>query len=90
MSEDRLSRIEDKVDKLVDAMTMLVRIDEKIASHQSGMKRFGVRLDNLEERVESIEVVMPLVKLLLANVNKVFISIVTLITAGIVASYFIF
>lgn len=90
MSEDRLSRIEDKVDKLVDAMTSLVRFEEKISTHTAGMERFGFRLDNLEERVEEIEKVMPLVKLLLASVNKITISIITLITGGIIASFFVF
>jgi len=90
MSEDRLGRIEDKVDKLVDAMTSLVRFEEKISTHQAGMERFGFRLDNIEERVEEIEKVMPLIKLLLASVNKITISIVTIIVSGIVASFFVF
>lgn len=90
VAEDRLTRIEDKVDKLVDAMTQLVRFEEKIASHQTGMERFGFRLDDIEQRLEVIEKVMPLINLLLKGTGKVGLAIITAVALAITGLVFVF
>ena len=89
VAEDRLTRIEDKVDKLVDAMTQLVRFEEKIASHQTGMERFGFRLDDIEQRLEVIEKVMPLINLLLKGTGKVGLAIMIAVALAITSLVFI-
>ena len=54
----RLDRIEEKIDKLADAMVSLARTEEKILSmeHQNHnnyerMNRFSQKLDDIEKRV---------------------------------------
>ena len=88
-AEDRLTRIETKVDRLVDAMTQLVRLEERIASHQTGMERFGFRLDDTEQRLEVIEKVMPLINLLLRGTGKVGLAIITAVALAITGLVFI-
>ena len=54
MSEDRLNRIEQKLDKLVDIVESIARVEEKIASNDSKTERLEFRLDKLED--EMVEV----------------------------------
>ena len=53
--EDRLARIEQKVDKLTDAITLLARIEERMAAQHDTNHRFGSRLDCHDERLRNIE-----------------------------------
>jgi|TARA_R100000084_G_scaffold103796_1_gene59960 hypothetical protein len=53
---DRLNRIEEKIDKLSDAMISLARAEEKLIAIEKNnhanydrMNRFSVKLDNIEE-----------------------------------------
>jgi uncharacterized coiled-coil protein SlyX len=56
--EQRLARIEDKIDKLSDAMINLARAEEKLiniekgnAQHFERMNRFSQRMDDIEDSV---------------------------------------
>ena len=53
---DRLNRIEEKIDKLSDAMISLARAEEKLIAIEKNnhanydrMNRFSIKLDNIEE-----------------------------------------
>lgn len=55
---ERLDRIEEKIDKLSDAMIALARAEEKLVSIEKNnqnnlerMNRFSEKLDHIEERV---------------------------------------
>ena len=57
--EQRLARIEDKIDKLSDAMIDLARAEEKLinieksnAQHFERMNRFSKRMDDMEDSVQ--------------------------------------
>jgi len=57
--EQRLARIEDKIDKLSDAMIDLARAEEKLiniekanSQHFERMNRFSTRMDDLEDSVQ--------------------------------------
>jgi len=59
-NESRLNRIEDKIDKLADAMVLIARTDEKLismeqkyAAQYDRMNRFAQKLDDIEKLVES-------------------------------------
>ena len=58
-SDQRLDRIEEKIDKLSDAMVSLARTEEKILNMEMNhknqyerMNRFSEKLDNIERKVE--------------------------------------
>ena len=57
--EQRLARIEDKIDKLSDAMIDLARAEEKLinieksnSQHFERMNRFSFRMDEIEDVVQ--------------------------------------
>jgi hypothetical protein len=59
-NESRLNRIEDKIDKLADAMVLIARTDEKLismeqkyAAQYDRMNRFSQKLDDIEKLVEA-------------------------------------
>jgi len=59
-NETRLNRIEDKIDKLTDAMVLIARTDEKLISMEQKysaqydrMNRFSEKLDDIEKLVET-------------------------------------
>lgn len=59
MDEKRLDRIEEKIDKLADAMITLARTEEKILSMEQQsqlnfdrMNRFSDKLDCIEKKVD--------------------------------------
>jgi septal ring factor EnvC (AmiA/AmiB activator) len=48
-TDQRFDRLESKIDKLTDAVTKIVRVEEQMISSNR-------RLDNVEQRVEKVEV----------------------------------
>jgi uncharacterized protein (DUF3084 family) len=54
MSEDRLNRIEQKLDKLVDIVESIARVEEKIASNDNKQARLEQRMDKLEVDVNEV------------------------------------
>ena len=87
--EARLDRIEEKVDKIAEAIMEMVRLEERLATHQATMERVNMRLDDLEQRVEAIEAKMPLLNLLLSGAGKIAFVILALITAAVLGLIFV-
>lgn len=52
---DRLSRIEQKIDKLSDAIVQLARVEEKIADLEIRREEQHERLNNLSKKIDSID-----------------------------------
>lgn len=57
-TNDRLNRIEEKLDKLTDAMIAMARAEEKLVqlekshtAHFERMNKFSAKLDSIEEKV---------------------------------------
>ena len=51
----RLNRIEGKLDKLAEAMTMIARVDEKIVASQARTDRLEYRLDEQESDIDKLK-----------------------------------
>ena len=54
MSEDRLNRIEQKLDRLVDVVESIARVEEKQAANDAKLNRFEFRLDKLEDDIDQV------------------------------------
>ena len=54
-SERRLERVEEKLDKLAEAVVSIARIEERVNTVLKHHDRFFNRLDRLEARVETVE-----------------------------------
>ena len=53
--ERRLERVEEKLDKLTDAVVSIARIEERVNTVLKNNERFFARLDKLEIRMERVE-----------------------------------
>ena len=85
---DRLDRIEEKIDKLSDAVVAIARAEEKLASLQlehgkmyDRMNRFSEKLDSVEECVKDNQRTVHII-------NKLFWILVIAVAGGYV-EYFI-
>lgn len=55
MDDLRLGRIEEKLDKLADAVVSLARMEERMLTLFKRIEQYEVRQERLEERVSDIE-----------------------------------
>ena len=55
MSDDRLDRIEGKVDKLADAIIQMARMEERLVSVFKRMDNTNATLKKLDNRLDDIE-----------------------------------
>ena len=53
--ERRLERVEEKLDKLAEAIVSIARIEERVNTVLKNNDRFFIRLDKLEARMEKVE-----------------------------------
>ncbi len=84
MSEERMIRMESKIDKLVEAVLLMSSIKPAIDDLED-------RAEKVEGRVHVIELKMPLVDLMLKVAGKVGYSLIGLVlVGGGVGSYFVF
>lgn len=51
----RLNRIETKLDKLTEAMTMIARVDEKLTAGSARIDRLEYRLDEYEGDLDNVK-----------------------------------
>lgn len=54
MDESRFDRLEQKIDKLTDAVTKIVRVEEQLISNNKRVDRLELRQDKLEVDIDSI------------------------------------
>lgn len=55
MSEDRLTRIEDKLDKMSEAITLLARMEERMVTLFKRMDKYDEHQSKLSDRVGVVE-----------------------------------
>jgi cob(I)alamin adenosyltransferase len=54
----RLNRIENKLDKLTEAMTMIARVDEKLTAVNARTDRLEFRLDEYESDLDNVKAIV--------------------------------
>ena len=55
MTEDRLNRIEQKIDKLSEAITMIARVEEKLLANNARVDRLEFRADEQEGDIDNLK-----------------------------------
>ena len=85
----RLDRIEEKIDKLSDAMISLARAEEKLIAIEKNnhanydrMNKFSAKLDNIEEKVNDNARTVQLI-------NKVAIIVVAAVVSMVVKMFWV-
>ena len=54
MDESRFDRLEQKIDKLTDAVTKIVRVEEQLISNNKRVDRLELRMDKTEDDFDSL------------------------------------
>jgi len=83
----RLNRIEEKIDKLSDAMISLARAEEKLIAieknnhaHYERMNRFSQKLDNIEKQVDENARTVKII-------NTIMYALIVAVTGAIVKQF---
>lgn len=53
MDENRFDRLEQKIDKLTDAVTKIVRVEEQLISNNKRVDRLELRVDKNEQDIDN-------------------------------------
>ena len=83
-SEIRLERIEDKLDKLAEAVTDIARIEEKIYASTKRTDRLELRLDMLETEHDEIKTTVGHNHKTIAATERLFWLVITCAMSGAV------
>ena len=54
MTDQRFDRIEEKIDKLTEAITQIVRVEEKLLANDKRVDRLEFRADLLEGQIDDV------------------------------------
>ena len=54
MTDQRFDRIEEKIDKLTEAITQIVRVEEKLLANDKRVDRLEFRADLLESQIDDV------------------------------------
>ena len=88
ITERRLDRIEEKIDKLSDVMIAIARTEEKLLSMEQKssaqydrMNKFSAKLDEIDKKVDENSRVF-------SNVTKQFWIVTGALVASLVSNYF--
>lgn len=85
-NEERLSRIEDKLDKIADALVQLARIEERSLSQQKAIDSFYGQIRELHGRINDVNTrVNPVIE---QNSNTSMIRWTERVVVGTVLAYF--
>lgn len=79
----RLDRIEDKIDKLSDAIISLARAEEKIHTLTSFSKQQSEQIQNIINRIDRVEIIVNTNANTIGIINKLFWMIVVGFVAAI-------
>lgn len=83
MSDDRLERMEGKIDKLVEAVLTMAHL-------HGAVERVEERIGHLEEDVTEIQKRIPIIDLMISSVNKVVGAIIVVVVGAVAGAYFVF
>jgi tetrahydromethanopterin S-methyltransferase subunit G len=83
----RLEKLEDKIDKLSEAVIAIARIEERVTTVLKQNDRFIARLDRLEDRVEIVEQTTKLNKKDVSNGERAFWIVFSAVIAAIMYTF---
>ena len=84
MEEQRLARIEQKLDKLSEAVVSLARMEERMITLFNRMDGYDIRQSNIEDRVSEVEKITVSRGAVFRLVDKLIWIVVGLVTAVVI------
>ena len=86
-TSDRLQRIEDKVDKLADAMISVARAEEKIGTLMNDHEKMHERLNRLSAKLDDVQRTVDENARTVSIINKLFWAVITAIAIGVASQF---
>ena len=90
MSDERLSRIEDKLDKLAQVVVDLARVEERMESLFSRDEAFIRQVAQLEKQMTETQLQVQLNKQVSDRVSKIFWATITSVATGFIGLTYFF
>jgi hypothetical protein len=87
MEEQRLARIELKLDKLSEAVVSLARMEERMITLFNRMDGYDIRQNNIEDRVSEVEKITVSRGAVFRLVDKLIWILVGLVTAVVIEGF---
>jgi hypothetical protein len=87
MEEQRLARIELKLDKLSEAVVSLARMEERMITLFNRMDGYDIRQSNIEDRVSEVEKITVSRGAVFRLVDKLIWIVVGLVTAVVIEGF---
>ena len=87
MEEQRLARIELKLDKLSEAVVSLARMEERMITLFNRMDGYDIRQANIEDRVSEVEKITVSRGAVFRLVDKLIWIVVGLVTAVVIEGF---
>ena len=86
-TNDRLQRIEDKVDKLAEAMIALARAEEKIGTLMNDHEKMHERLNRFSAKLDDVQRTVDENARTVSIINKLFWAVITAIAIGLASQF---
>jgi len=86
-TSDRLQRIEDKVDKLAEAMISVARAEEKIGTLMNDHEKMHERLNRLSAKLDDVQRTVDENARTVSIINKLFWAVITAIAIGVASQF---
>lgn len=88
-NDPRLLRIEDKIDKLSEALISIARAEEKLVAMEQKYSAQYDRMNNFSRKLDSIESKVEDNNRTVIVINKLFWAVILAIATGIAAQYYV-
>jgi uncharacterized membrane protein len=86
-TNDRLQRIEDKVDKLAEAMISVARAEEKIGTLMNDHEKMHERLNRFSAKLDDVQRTVDENARTVSIINKLFWAVITAIAIGLASQF---
>jgi CII-binding regulator of phage lambda lysogenization HflD len=88
--DKRIDRMEVKIDKLIDAVTELVRVEVVLQTIENRLNNQSEFMKHLDGRIDTIDSKIPIYDIGVSLVKKSIATVLTLVLTGVIGSFFIF
>jgi len=86
-TNDRLQRIEEKVDRLAEAMISVARAEEKISTLMNDHEKMHERLNRLSAKIDDVQRTVDENARTVSIINKLFWAVITAIAIGLASQF---
>tara|TARA_R110000803_G_scaffold34529_1_gene75308 strand:- start:4766 stop:5068 length:303 start_codon:yes stop_codon:yes gene_type:complete len=88
--DQRIVRVENKIDSLIEAVTELVRVEVTLQTMGDRLNNHSEAIKSMDARIDTIEVKVPIYDLSTSIIKRVGAIALTILVTGIIGSVLVF